>query len=115
MRTAIGTAAVGLALVVGCSRPPAPPTLTADSELHGYKFVFVYPDGAARNVQGRRTDDGAGRVTEDITATCGAQTVRIVDGKLTLNGADRGTTKPGDVIKITAAGQLWVNDQPRGG
>lgn len=115
MRTVMGTAAVVLALVLGCSRAPQSiPTLTANSELHGYKFVFVYPEGTARGVQGRRVDDGAGQVIEDITATCGEQTLRIVNGKVTLNGSDRGTTKQGDSIKLTPTGKLWVNDQPRG-
>jgi hypothetical protein len=114
MRTIIGPAAVALLLAAGCGRAPqSPPIVTANSEFHGYKWEFEYPEGTKRGFQGNREVIGAGAVNEDIAVYCGDQSVRIVNGKLTLNGADRGTVNQADTIKLTSTGKLWVNQELR--
>ena len=107
--------AVAVALAIGCNRPaPGPQIPAADVSYQGYHFVLEAPESKEFKTEGQRRDDGRGHVTEDITVTCGTKVVRIVDGKLTLNGADRGAVKPGDTIKVDAAARVWVNQQPRG-
>jgi hypothetical protein len=114
MRQFTGIAGVALLLFAGCSRSLEAKNQTAHITSLGYDFVFEYPEGTSIKLEGRRQDDGKGKNTEDITTTCGQQILRIVDGKLTLNGEDRGTVKPEDSIKLTSAGKLWVNQQSRG-
>lgn len=115
MRALTSLALVAFLLAAGCNRPaPAPELKTATSPFQGYTFVVEYPDGTPPKFEGRRTDDGAGDVAEDITVTCGERVLRIVDGNLTLNGAGRGAVKPGETIALTSAGKVTVNQQPRG-
>jgi hypothetical protein len=112
----VTTVGVGVVLVTcaGCHQPAAPVERETTMDFAGYHFTFAHPEGTVFKTEGHRNDDGAGHVDEDITASCGAQVLHVVNGALTLNGADRGTVKPGDSIKLTAAGKLWVNGQPRG-
>jgi hypothetical protein len=73
-------------------------------------MVLEFPEGADLK-QSRQLQKG--QIGEDFTVTCGSRVLRIANGKMTLNGADRGVVKQGDTIKLTADGELWVNQQPR--
>jgi hypothetical protein len=60
------------------------------------------------------TDDGKGKVEEPFEFTSGPSgKLRIEDGKLTVNGKDRGTLASGDRITVTARGKVLVNDTER--
>ncbi|HVK15930.1 MAG TPA: hypothetical protein VM533_03215 [Fimbriiglobus sp.] len=62
----------------------------------------------------RSAGEGKG-VTGEVCdfAWGGSRRLRIEDGKLTVEGADRGTLQPGDRITITADGQVLVNGSSR--
>lgn len=115
MRTIVCLAGVVLSLASGCGRPSAPEAKqqTANVTFVGYNFIFDYPPGTPIKTEGSRSSDGKGNDKEDITAACGDQVLRIVNGKMTLNGSDRGTVKEKDVIKLSSTGKVWVNDKPR--
>jgi hypothetical protein len=101
-------------LAAGCSRRLlGPEQRTSTLTIYGYTFILEHPEGTDMRQEGKRTDDGQGHIDEDIKITCGQQVLRIVNGKVTLNGEERGPVKQGDNIKLTAAGKVWVNQQPR--
>jgi hypothetical protein len=61
----------------------------------------------------RGADGKEAQVEEEITATFGTHTAKIQNGKLTAEGKDRGAVKPGDTIRLTPAGRVFVNDVER--
>jgi hypothetical protein len=80
-----------LVLSVGCTRRSAEPQQqTSTLTIYGYTFILEHPEGTELRQEGKRTDDGQGHIDEDIKITCGQQALRIVNGKVTLNGEDRG-------------------------
>jgi hypothetical protein len=85
---------------------------------HGYTFVFEREVDGPFGVEGHRksvraADGTESDLDEDITITCGDHTARIVNGRLTAGGRDRGAVKPGDRIALTGAGGLSVNGAER--
>jgi hypothetical protein len=115
MRVFIGIVSVMVLLSSGCGgKSTTARTQSSTHSLAGYVFSFEYPEGTTVQTEGHRNDDGKGTLDEDITTTCGEQVLKIVNGKLTLNGEDRGTVKQGDVIKLRSDGKVWVNQEPRG-
>jgi hypothetical protein len=114
MRIARVTTWLVLVLAAGCiqsSPQPQQHTATITQTIAGYTIVLEFPEGADLKQGGHWQK---GQLNEDFTVTCGNQVLRIANGKMTLNSADRGAVKQGDTIKLTAAGELWVNQQPRG-
>jgi hypothetical protein len=115
MRVFIGIVSVLLLLLSGCGgKSTTPQTQSSTHNFAGYVFSFEHPEGTTVKTEGHRSNDEKGTVDEDITATCGGQVLKIVNGKLTLNGEDRGTVKQGDKIKLQSAGKVWVNQELRG-
>jgi hypothetical protein len=115
-RTARWLAAACLC-AAGCGGGPGARVSTpqvANYNFAGHPITLEYPEGAPSQIEGGRTDDGAGKVDEDITVTCGSQRLRIRNGTLSLNGEDRGPVKPGDALRLTADGRLTVNGTERG-
>jgi hypothetical protein len=62
-----------------------------------------------------RSDDGAGKVEEVLDYEIGPHRIKVVNGALTLDGKDRGKLEPGDKVRFTADGKLYVNGVERGG
>jgi hypothetical protein len=50
---------------------------------------------------------------EDVTVAFGTRTARVVNGRLTAGGRDRGAVKPEDTIRLTPAGGVSVNGAER--
>ena len=110
-------------LLSGCSRTPTPAPVAGSAPdkitqtLFGYTFQFEHASGESSKVAGRRNVDRKGDGTEvldeDLIITCGPQTAKITNGKLSLGGADRGTVKLGDTIRLTSSGALSVNGEVR--
>jgi hypothetical protein len=96
---------------------PAPELSIMTQSRFGYTFVFERSGEEQSAIGGRRNvdrdADGKETLDEDITITCGSQTARILNGKLTADGRDRGSVKPGDTIKLTSSGKLSVNGEER--
>jgi len=105
-------------LSVGCGRvtpPAAPPRTFAKHDLNGGRYVIECEDtGGGSSLSFRSASDGKG-VTGEVYdfAWGGSRRLRIEDGKLTVDGADRGTLQPGDRITITVDGQVLVNGSNR--
>jgi hypothetical protein len=107
-RRTLASCLFALLLIAGC-RPGATNTSTG-----------VYADGrytieveGNHSINSHTTDDGAGNVEELVELTCGATAMKIVNGKLTVNGADRGTLQPKDRIRVTSDGKVYVNGVER--
>lgn len=104
------------AVLCGCSRQPPAPTSTVT--WYGYTIVFdgqfdgPFSHNGHRNST-RGADGKEAQVEEEITATFGTHTAKIQNGKLTAEGKDRGAVKPGDTIRLTPAGRVFVNDVER--
>jgi hypothetical protein len=83
----------------------------------GYTFQLEREGDGRSGVEGRRnvdrTADCKEVIDEDLTITCGEQTARIVNGKLTAGVKDRRAVKLGDTVKHTSAGKLSVNNEER--
>ena len=104
--------------VAGCQRGNTPPPAQETPQvtvlsLGGYTFECEQVGQGQSKVEGHRKEDGKEALDEDITITCGPQTARIVNGTLTAGGKDRGAVKPGDRIKLTSAGKVFVNQAER--
>lgn len=102
--------------VVGCGKGPAPQpgVETGTYRDDVYNVEYEYPSGSSGSVSSNQSQRPDGRRVEELTVeVAGRYTLKIADGKVTLNGADRGTVKQGDRIKVTADGKLLVNDAPR--
>ncbi len=48
-----------------------------------------------------------------LESHCGTHVLRIADGKLLLDGVERGTFRDGDRVVLHASGRLLVNDIER--
>lgn len=108
-----------LPLLCGCGKPTASTSLSgATVGSCGYTIKFEGQLDGPLNINGQRgtTRDSAGKeslVEEDITAIFGSHSVKILNGKLTVDGKDHGAVKTGDTIKLTSAGKVSVNDTER--
>jgi hypothetical protein len=112
---------VAWAMVSGCSQQtPAPPQKFSNSTLTflGYNFRFDGEYDGSINVKGHRNttrsaDGKESPLDEDITVSFGSHTAKILMGKLMAEGKDCGMVKPGDTIKLTPTGSVFVNDVER--
>jgi hypothetical protein len=52
-------------------------------------------------------------VNNSISMSSGRNTVTIKNGRIALNGKDRGTIKRGDSVLLDASGRLYVNGKKR--
>jgi hypothetical protein len=109
---AVGCFAV--VILTGCRGNPAP--VTAQYNFHdGRYLVEVETVGQGVSSQSSHfTEDGQGNVTEEVEIRWGdSKGLRIENGKLTVNGQDRGTLAKGDRIKVDASGKVLVNGVER--
>jgi hypothetical protein len=77
-------------------------------------YAFEFDMDRPLSVDGHRNSvrDSSGSETqldEDITFKYGNVTARIVDGKLTVDGKEHGSVKPGDCFKLESSGSLSIN------
>jgi hypothetical protein len=99
------------ALCAGCTQKAPTQAMT----LFGYTFVSDVADFSAGLVidghrnSARAADGTESELDEDISITCGTLKATIVNGRLTVDGKDRGQIKPGDRISFTKSGGLSVN------
>lgn len=104
------------AAMSGCSNPAAPPP--APTTLTFLSYTFVFEGGHDLSVAGHRNsvtaEDGTEtELDEDISVKCGNHEARIVNGKLNVDGKDRGAVKPGNRITFTSAGGASVVEVAR--
>ncbi len=52
-------------------------------------------------------------VNNEVKVTNGPNAFSIKDGRLSLNGAERGPIKSGDTVVLDSGGQLFVNGEMR--
>jgi hypothetical protein len=109
-------AGLAAALLAGCGSQSKPVPMSAhynfDSGRYRIEVVTEGPTGSSIN--SHFTDDGRGTVDELVEITHGdSLKLRIENGKLTVNGKDRGALAKGDRIKVDAAGRVLVNDVER--
>jgi hypothetical protein len=103
------------AALPGCNRTtPPPPACPAMVATFGYTFVFDPGEERPFAVEGHRKSTKAADGTEtdldeEITITYAGRTGKIVNGKLTVGGKDRGAVKPGDQITFTPPGGVAVS------
>lgn len=110
------------AALSGCSRtaPPPAPLESGSATVTTFEYTFVFDTGPDRAfaIEGHRksTRFAGGKETdldEDLTIRYAGQTLKIVNGKLTAGGTDRGAVKPGDRITLTPSGGVSVNGAER--
>jgi hypothetical protein len=103
----------------GCGKPTASTSSGGSTVAScGYTIKFEgQPDGPV-NVNGHRSTsrDADGKeslLEEDVSVAYGSHSVKILNGKLTVDGKDHGAVKTGDTIKLSSAGVVSVNDAQR--
>ena len=104
-------------MVAGCDQTPAQPE-SRNARVTFCKYEFNFDPERSLNVEGHRDSirDANGAETkldEDITIQYGNLIAKIVNGKLTVDGKDQGTVKPGDRFTLIASGKLSLNDVQR--
>jgi hypothetical protein len=102
-------------LLAGCGSGSAPTRSYAKYELSGGRYFIDCEDtGDGSSLSFNSTSDGT-VVTRELYEFSwgGKHQLRIEDGKLTVDGTDRGTLQPGDRITIKASGDLLVNGTMR--
>lgn len=99
----------------GPAGAPAGTSVYTKAVFDKYQFEAEHPNGANVVSSASVSKDGAGNVEEKFEHRVGNVHLTLLNGRLTLNGADRGTVSPGDRIRLTADGRLLVNDQERPG
>lgn len=117
---AVSAVVFAVGALSGCNRaaPPPPSPHVATMTFLGYSFTLEREGDGPSGVEGHRnsTRGADGKETnldEEIAITCGNQTAKISNGKLTAGDKDRGTVKPGDAIKFNSSGKLSVNGVER--
>lgn len=102
-------------LFAGCDVGSPPARTYARHDLAGGRYFLDCEDtGGGSSLKFTSTSDGM-VVTKELYEFSWGDThrLRIEDGKLTVDGADRGSLAPGDRITITASGDLLVNGSLR--
>src|SRR5262245_54561908 len=104
------------ALLAGCSSKLKPVLSSASYNFESGRYLITVetegPTGSS--VKTHFADDGKGKVEELVEITWGdSRELRIENGKLTINGKDRGTLTKGDRIRIDASGRVLVNGAER--
>ena len=105
-------------LFVGCGRvspPPQRPRTFAKHDLDGGRYFIECEDtGSGSSLSFRTTSEGMNVTGETYDFSWGdTRRLRIEEGRLTVDGAERGQLEPGDRITITAAGEILVNGSKR--
>ena len=102
-------------LFVGCGWGSPPPHSYAKYDLAGGRYFIDCEDtGGGSSLSFQSTSEGTVITNELYEFSWGdAHQLRIEDGKLTVDGMDRGMLQPGDRITIKASGQLLVNGSMR--
>jgi hypothetical protein len=102
-------------LFVGCGRVSPPPHAFAKHELNGGRYFIDCEDtGGGSSLSFSSTSEGQVVKKELYDFSWGGTNqLRIEDGKLTVDGTERGTLQRGDRITITAAGDVLVNGSKR--
>src|SRR5687768_15611221 len=97
-------------MCVGCGRvspaTPTPARTFAKHDLNGGRYFIEREDtGGGSSLSFRLAGEGKGVTREVYDFSWGStHQLRIEDGKLTVDGAERGMLQPGDRITITATG-----------
>ena len=105
-----------LAVLSGCDSKPTPVPVSGKSIFNTGRYTMeVETEGAVgSSVNFHFTDDGKGNIDELVELSWGDSIkLRIVNGKLTVNGVDRGTLSKGDRIKVDSKGTILVNGAER--
>ena len=102
-------------LFAGCGVGSPSAGTYAKYDLAGGRYFLDCEDtGGGSSLKFASTSEGM-VVTKELYVFSWGDThqLRIEDGKLTVDGADRGTLQPGDRITIRASGELLVNGSQR--
>jgi hypothetical protein len=102
-------------LVGGCGGGSPSPRSYAKYDLAGGRYFLDCEDtGDGSSLKFQSTSEGT-VVTKELYEFSwgGRHQLRIEDGKLTVDGTERGTLQPGDRITIKASGDLLVNGSKR--
>jgi len=111
-RLMIVASMVALAVISGCNSKSA--HNSARYNFDGGRYLIeVETDGPTDTVVNSQfADHGKGKELVEINWGESME-LRIEEGKLTVNGKDRGTLAKGDRIKINSAGKVLVNSTER--
>ncbi len=110
-------AATGLLMAIavalpGCGRGDAPVSSSpAKDDLQAYGIRYDLPiagEGMDRSNEFLRAVKPDG-----VSWTGGGHTLEVSAGKVTLDGKPCGVVNPGDRIRLTSDGSLFVNDERR--
>lgn len=102
-------------LLAGCGGGSPPSRSYANYDLAGGRYFIDCEDtGVGSSLKFKSTSEGTA-VTKELYEFSwgGTHQLRIEDGKLTVDGTERGMLEPGDRITIKASGQLLVNGSKR--
>ena len=105
-------------LLAGCSggSSPSPSSRAyANHDLAGGRYFIDCEDtGGGSSLKFKSTSEGM-VVTKELYdfSWGGTHQLQIEDGKLTVDGTDRGALQPGDRITIKASGDFLVNGSKR--
>jgi hypothetical protein len=105
-----------LAVLSGCDSKLTPVPVKGWSSFHTGRYTMeVETEGlVGSSVNFHFTDDGKGNIDELVELSWGDSIkLRIVNGKLTINGVDRGTLSKEDRIKVDSTGKVLVNGAER--
>jgi hypothetical protein len=103
----------GLCLFAFGCQPAATPFAKYDLGDGRYN-VEIEDTGGNSSMNFESHSEGTDVIAERFNVSWGAaQQLVIENGKLSMNGEDRGTLEPGDQIVINKAGELRVNGQQR--
>jgi len=99
------------ALLIGCGGGSAPSPSYAKYDLaDGRYYIDCQDTGPGSSLKFNSTSEGT-VVTNELYEFSwgGTHQLRIEDGRLSVDGTERGTLQPGARITITAAGDVLVN------
>lgn len=102
-------------LFAGCGGGSPPSRSYAKHDLAGGRYFIDCEDtGDGSSLSFNSTSEGT-VVTKELYEFSwgGTHQLRVEDGKLTIDGTDRGTLEPGDRITIKASGDVLVNGGKR--
>jgi hypothetical protein len=102
-------------LFAGCGGgSPTPPSYAKYDLGGGRYFIDCEDTGGGSSLRFDSASEGD-VVTKELYELSwgGSHQLRIEDGKLTVDGTERGTLQPGDRITIKANGEIFVNGGQR--
>lgn len=106
--------AVGLSIGLvagGCTKSPPESPHWAKYRIGAYQFEIERIGEFSTSVDFHFKEEGGER-TGFVEIVADAVTVRIEDGKLTVNNKAKGEVEPDDLIKVPLDGKVSINGKP---